>query len=83
MMSLLLFTVYGAEMFGARADLIPRGLNSVEKVEKIKEQAKEVKEQAKEAKRQVSEAKVQLEEVKGQLKEAKELKKTSCCSCSK
>lgn len=76
MMSLLLFTVYGAEMFGARADLIPRGLNSVEKVEKIKEQAKE-------AKRQVSEAKVQLDEVKGKLNEAKELKKTSCCSCSK
>lgn len=79
MMSLLLFTVYGAEMFGPTADLIPRGLNSVEKVEKINE----AKEQAKEAKRQVSEAKVQLEEVKGQLKEAKELKKTSCCPCSK
>jgi microcompartment protein CcmL/EutN len=73
MMSLLLFTVYGAEMFGPTADLIPRGLNSVEKVEKIKEQAKE-------AKRQVSEAKVQLEKVKEQVKEEK---KTSCCSCSK
>lgn len=29
MMSLILFTLYGAQMYGTTADLVPRGLSSV------------------------------------------------------
>ena len=74
MMSLILFTVYGAGIFGSKADLLPsRGLSSVK--EEVKEEVK------KEVQKKVQEA---MTKGKRNLQSKIEDKvgKSDCSSCS-
>lgn len=79
MMSLMLFEVYGAGMFGPQADLIPkRELSSVEEGKNKMEKAKHG---MKEAKHGMEEANRKLQSVKEEVKQVKS--GCSACSCGK
>lgn len=82
MMSLMLFAVYGAGMFGPQADLIPkRELSSVkENTDKVSQKMEEAKNKMEKAKHGMEEANRKLQSVK---EEAQVKSGCSACSCGK